>query len=54
MCGAGMSEVTEVPCYDGRMFRFGRPSTPAGWIGHAVLALIALGLVWWMLRVFVL
>jgi hypothetical protein len=36
------------------MFRFGRPSTPAGWIGHAILAVIALALVWWMLRVFVL
>jgi len=36
------------------MFRFERPKTAAGWIGHAVLALIALALVWWMLRVFVL
>jgi hypothetical protein len=36
------------------MFRFGWPSTPFGWIGHAVLAVIALAQIWWMLRVFVL
>jgi len=36
------------------MFRFGRPQTPGQWIGHAILAVIALLLVWWMLRVFVL
>jgi hypothetical protein len=50
----GETEVMALPCYDGRMFRFGRPSTPAGWIGHAILAVIAIALVWWMLRVFVL
>lgn len=36
------------------MFRIGRPETPIGWIGHVVLAVVALFLVWWMLRVYVL
>jgi hypothetical protein len=37
-----------------RVFSFGRPKTPGQWIGHIVGAIIALFLVWWMLRVFVL
>jgi hypothetical protein len=36
------------------MFRIGRPETPGQWIGHIVLAIVALFLVWWMLRVYVL
>jgi hypothetical protein len=36
------------------MFRFGRPRTPGQWIGHFLAAIVALFLVWWMLRLFVL
>jgi hypothetical protein len=36
------------------MFHFGRPQTPAQWIGHIVLGVVALLLVMWMLRVFIL
>jgi hypothetical protein len=36
------------------MFKLGKPVTPAQWIGHVILAIIALLLVWWMLRVYVL
>jgi hypothetical protein len=36
------------------MFNFGRPRTPLQWIGHIVLGIVALMLVMWMLRVFVL
>jgi hypothetical protein len=36
------------------MFHFGRPRTPLQWIGHIVLEIVALLLVMWMLRVFVL
>jgi len=35
------------------MFNLGSPKTPAQWIGHLVLAFIALFLVWWMIRVFI-
>jgi hypothetical protein len=34
------------------MFRFGNPQSPGEWIGHVVVAVIALFLIWWMLRVF--
>jgi hypothetical protein len=34
------------------MFNFGSPKTPAQWIGHLVLAVIALFLVWWMLKTY--
>ena len=36
------------------MFRFERPRTPGQWIGHVLAAIVALFLVWWMLRLFVL
>lgn len=36
------------------MFKLGRPETTGQWIGHVILAIIALALVGWMLRVYVL
>jgi hypothetical protein len=42
------------PCYYRGMFKLGKPETPIQWIGHIVLAVVALFLVWWMLRVYVL
>jgi hypothetical protein len=36
------------------MFHFVRPRTPLQWISHIVLGIVALLLVLWMLRVFVL
>jgi hypothetical protein len=35
------------------VFNLGRPKTAGQWIAHFVLALIAVFLVWWMLRVYV-
>jgi hypothetical protein len=35
------------------MFNFGKPKTAGDWIGHIVLALVALFLVWWLLRLFI-
>jgi hypothetical protein len=35
------------------MFRFGRPTTPGHWLAHIALAIVALFLVWWLLRVYV-
>jgi hypothetical protein len=36
------------------MFKLGKPETPTQWIGHVVLAIVALFLVWWMFRAYVL
>jgi hypothetical protein len=36
------------------MFKLGKPQTPAQWIGHVLLAIVALLLVWWMFRAYVL
>jgi Mg2+ and Co2+ transporter CorA len=36
------------------MFRFGRPETPGHWIIHILMAIVALFLIWWMFRAFVL
>jgi hypothetical protein len=36
------------------MFNFGQPKTAGDWIVHIAGAIIALFLVWWMLRVYVL
>jgi len=36
------------------MFHFGRPRTPGQWIAHVLAVIMALFLVWWMLRLFVL
>lgn len=41
-------------CYHLEMFRIGRPETPGQWIAHILLAIVALFLVAWMLRVYVL
>jgi hypothetical protein len=32
--------------------KLGRPKTAGQWIGHFAMAIIALFLVWWMLRVY--
>jgi hypothetical protein len=36
------------------MVQFGRTRTPLQWIGHIILGIVALLLVIWMLRVYVL
>jgi hypothetical protein len=41
-------------CYDRCVFNFGKPKTAGDWIGHFLLVIVALFLVWWMLRLFVL
>jgi hypothetical protein len=40
-------------CYDSGVFNFGNPKTPGQWLGHFVMAVIGLFLIWWMLRVYV-
>jgi len=34
------------------MFNFGRPVTPGQWIAHILLGVVALFLVWWLIRMF--
>jgi hypothetical protein len=41
-------------CYDCRMFNFGNPKTAGDWIVHIAGAIVAIFLVWWMLRMYVL
>jgi hypothetical protein len=41
-------------CYDCPVFNFGKPKTGGQWMAHVVLAIVALFLVWWMLRLYVL
>jgi hypothetical protein len=36
------------------MFKLGRPENAGQWIGHIVLGVIALALIGWMVRVFLL
>jgi hypothetical protein len=36
------------------MFNFGKPKTAGQWMAHVVLGIVALFLVWWMLRLYVL
>jgi hypothetical protein len=36
------------------MFNFGRPKTAGQWMAHVVLGIVALFLVWWLLRLYVL
>jgi hypothetical protein len=46
--------ATQRACYDGRMFNFGKPKTVGDWMVHVFGAIVAIFLVWWMLRVYVL
>jgi hypothetical protein len=41
-------------CYDGIVFNFGKPKTASDWIVHIAGAIVAIFLVWWMLRLYVL
>jgi hypothetical protein len=36
------------------MFNFGQPKTVGDWIVHIAGAIIALFLIWWMLRIYIL
>jgi len=41
-------------CYDCPVFNFGKPKTGGQWMAHVVLGIVALFLVWWLLRLYVL
>ena len=42
------------PCYDATVFNFGSAKTTGDWIVHLAGAIVAIFLVWWMLRLYVL
>lgn len=42
------------PCYDSIVFNLGSPKTGGDWIVHIAGAIVAIFLVWWMLRLYVL
>ncbi|HEY4959935.1 MAG TPA: hypothetical protein VII29_03655, partial [Terriglobales bacterium] len=42
------------PCYHATVFNFGNPKTVGDWMVHVAGAVVALFLVWWMLRAYVL
>jgi len=41
-------------CYHSGMFNFGKPKIAGDWIVHIAGAIVAILLVWWMLRIYVL
>jgi hypothetical protein len=41
-------------CYDSIAFNLGNPKTGSDWIVHIAGAIVAIFLVWWMLRLYVL
>ncbi len=52
------AEIMTDVCYQGllhcvAMFRFGKPKTPGEWMVHVVGAMIALFLIWWMFRLYI-
>jgi len=50
----GFPERFLSPCYHATVFNFGKPKTVGDWIVHVAGAIVALLLVWWMLRSYVL
>ncbi len=51
---AGRVITFVIACYHATMFNFGKPKTAGDWIVHVAGAIVALFLVWWMLRAYVL
>ena len=54
IAGENLTEALAAPCYDAFVFNFGKPKTVGDWIVHIAGAIIAIFLVWWMLRLYVL
>jgi hypothetical protein len=58
--GSALAGVTAISrrlsgaCYHCRMFNFGKPKTTGDWMVHIAGAIVAIFLVWWMLRMYVL
>jgi hypothetical protein len=50
----GMLRHLRGACYHCDMFNFGKPKTAGDWIVHIAGAIVAILLVWWMLRMYVL
>jgi hypothetical protein len=50
----GYNAIWRAACYHYRMFNFGKPKTAGDWIVHVAGAIVAIFLIWWMLRIYVL
>jgi hypothetical protein len=50
----GIAQISVDFGYHCRMFNLGSPKTGGDWVVHIAGAFVALFLVWWMLRMFVL
>ena len=48
------TQFMPLDCYHSSMFNFGKPKTAADWLVHVAGAIVALFLVWWLLRLYVL
>ncbi|HXB99312.1 MAG TPA: hypothetical protein VNU74_02850 [Terriglobales bacterium] len=49
-----MSRSGCAACYHSAVFNFGKPKTAGDWIVHIAGAVVAIFLVWWILRLYVL
>ena len=49
----GTGQLIPDACYHCVMFNFGTPKTVGDWIVHIAGGIVALFLVWWMLRIYV-
>ena len=52
--GESGPQFMPLDCYHCFMFNFGKPKTAADWLVHVATAIVALFLVWWLLRLYVL
>jgi len=52
--GTGVGTAAGMPCYDSLVENRTEPKTARQWVHYIVVAIIALFLVWWMLRLYVL
>jgi hypothetical protein len=52
--GGWVRILEHTACYDRYMFNFGKPKTIGDWVVHIAGAIVAIFLIWWMLRVYVL
>lgn len=48
------TQFLPLDCYHSSMFNFGKPKTGADWLVHVAGAIVALFLVWWLLRLYIL
>jgi hypothetical protein len=53
-CAKAIFRQPRGACYHCGMFNFGKPKTAGDWIVHIAGAVVAILLIWWMIRMYVL